>query len=108
MKRLKGNAIYGNAEGAGNLLVFTTVKHQSTTSHIREQWVLQAESSSLIAVAPAPVNQKLKILLRLLPSIKKFKILPHPNTRATPQWIFKFTYRKVDKKRCEKTNVAAA
>ena len=48
-KRLKGNAIYGKAEGAsrgaGNLLVFTMVKHQSATSHIREQWVLQAESS---------------------------------------------------------------
>ena len=48
-KRLKGNAIYGKAEGAsrgaGNLLVFTMVKHQSTTSHIREQWLLQAQSS---------------------------------------------------------------
>ena len=48
-KRLKDNAIYGKAEGAslgvGNLLVFTMVKHRSTTSHIREQWVLQAESS---------------------------------------------------------------
>ena len=47
-KRLKGNAIYGKAEGAsrgaGNILVFTMVKHQSTTSHIREQWVLQAET----------------------------------------------------------------
>ena len=35
-KRLKGNAIYGKAEGAswgvGNLLVFTMVTHQSTTS----------------------------------------------------------------------------
>ena len=49
VKRLKGNAIYGKAEGAsrgaGNLLVFTMVKHQSPTSHIKEQWVLQAESS---------------------------------------------------------------
>ena len=76
-KRLKGNAIYGKAEGAsrgaGNLLVFTMGKYQSTTSHIREQWVLQGgvivtnyrracsrQSKNKNPAAPAPVNQKIK------------------------------------------------
>jgi len=49
-----------------------------------------------------PSIKKLKILPRLLPSIKKLKILPHPNTRATPRWIFKFTCRQVDKKGVKK------
>ena len=47
-------------------------------------------------------SKKLKIMPRLLPSIKKLKILPHPNTRATPRWIFKFTCRQVDKKGVKK------
>ena len=69
----KGNAIYGKAEGAGNLLVFTTVKHQSTTSHIREQWVFtggvimtnccracSVNQKIKNPAAPAPINQKIK------------------------------------------------
>jgi hypothetical protein len=52
-----------------------------------------------------PSIKKLKILPRLLLSIKKLKILPrlpHPNTRATPQWIFKFTCRQGDKEGVKK------
>ena len=85
-KRRKGNAIYGKAEaasrGGGNLLVFTTVKHQLTTSHIREQCVLQAESSWLIAAAPAPVNNKIKNPAAPAPVNQKIQNPAAPNHQS--------------------------